>query len=348
MYCVKCGLEADELYEHLCPACFVSSRAFVKFPSDVIIYSCRSCERFEILGDWQDSDLNETLEAAVMQNIFIEKGVELLDYDLDVRQESDIHYSVTAHLCLKIAGLELKKEGKMRVRHRDTTCPTCQKIHGNYYEAIIQIRPAAGKKFRKGEMETISEDIRKRVDAAFSSNPGVFITKEEDIHGGRDFYLGNRSYAHRIARGLVKNYGATYTESSSLWGMKDGKEIYRMTYLVRLPPYRAGDFIEKDGKLYLLASFGSDRLQCIELETWGEFPFGRNERLKVLGGKEMIQMAVVVSESSSEVQLMDPQTYRTIDLKKPDGFTASENVLIIRHEERLYLVPHSALKKGEL
>ncbi len=345
MYCVKCGREAEELYEHLCPACFVKSRTFVRFPSDVIIHSCRSCGRFEILGEWENSDLNEALEAAVMENILIEKGVQLLDYNLDVRQESDIHYSVTARLHLRIAGLEIEKEGKMRVRHRETTCPTCQKIYGNYYEAIIQIRPAAGKKFRENELEAISKEIRKRVDAGFSSNPGVFITKEEDLHGGRDFYLGNRSYAHRIARALVKNYGATYTESSSLWGMKDGKEIYRMTYLVRLPPYRAGDFIEIDGKLYLLASFGSERLQCIDLETWGDFPFGREKRLKVLGGKEMVQRAVVVSESSGEVQLMDPQDYRTVDVRKPEGFTASEDVPVIRYEERLYLVPGMAVKK---
>ncbi len=346
MYCVKSGREADELYEHLCPECFVSSRTFVQFPSDVIIQSCRSCGRFEILGEWKNSDVGEALEAAVMKNIFIENGVRLLDYSLDVRQESDIHYAVTARLRLRIAGLEIEKEGKMRVRHRETTCPTCQKIRSNYYEAIIQVRPASGKKLRENELEDISREIRKRVDAGFSANPGVFITKEEDMHGGRDFYMGNRSYAHRIARALVKSYGATYTESSSLWGMKDGKEIYRTTYLVRLPPYRAGDFIEIDGKLYLLASFGSERLKCIDLETWGEFPFDRNERLKVLGGKEVVQRAVVVSESSAEVQLMDPQNYRTVDVRKPEGFTASEDAPVIRYEERLYLVPHLHEKGG--
>ena len=348
MYCVKCGLETNDLYEHLCAECFASSRAFVQFPSDVIIHSCRSCGRFEILGDWQDCALEKALEAAVMEHVMIEKGIRLLDYDLDVKKQSDIHYSVTARLSLDVVGKNVEVEGKMRVRHRETTCPTCQLVRSNYYEAIIQVRPAAGSKFRKGELEVISSDIRKRVDAGFRSNPGFFITKEEDMHGGRDFYMGNRSFAQRITRAIVKSYGATYTESSSLWGMKDGKEIYRMTYLVRLPLYRAGDFIEKQERFYLLASFGSDRIHCIDLETWVDFSFDKSDKLKVIGGSEMILNAVVVSESSTEVQLMDPVDYRTVDVKKPEGFVNGESVPVIRHEERLYLVPRSARKKGEL
>ncbi len=340
MYCVKCGRETDELYEHLCAECFSASRAFVEFPSDVIIHSCRSCGRFEVLGEWEGCGMERALEAAVMENILIEKGVSLLDYDLDVRQQSDIHYSVTATLHLEIAGMKVEKEGKMRVRHRESTCPTCQMVRSNYYEAIIQVRPAAGKGLRGDELEEISREIRRSVNTAFESNPRVFITKEEDMHGGRDFYMGNRASAQRIARALVKNYGATYTESSSLWGMKDGKEIYRMTYLVRLPPYRAGDFIVKGERLYLLNSFGSGRIQCTDLETWAPISFERGEKLRVIGGREMVKSAVVVSESEGEVQLMDPEDYRTLDVRKPAGFVSGETVNVIRYEERLYLVPY--------
>lgn len=343
---MKCGRETDRLYEHLCAECFASSRAFVEFPKDVIVHSCRSCGRFEVLGGWRDSSMEEALEAAVMEGILIENGVDLVDYAIDVEQRSEIHYSATARLVLEIAGLTVEKEGKMRVRHRETTCPVCQKVRSNYYEAIIQVRPAAGTRFREDELESISEDIRRRVVAGFDRNPDVFITKEEDMHGGRDFYMGNKSFAQRIARALVKAYGATYTESSSLWGMKEGREIYRMTYLVRLPPYRSGDFIEKDGRLYLLTSFGSDRLQCTDLETWFEFSFDKGGRLKVIGDAGMVRSAVVVSESEREVQVMDPVDYRTVDVRKPAGFVPGESVQVIRHEERLYLVPSAEGENG--
>lgn len=346
MYCVKCGREADELYEHLCPDCYVRSRNFVEFPQDVIVHSCRSCGRFEILGEWKDSSFNEAAEAAIMDSTYIENGVELLDYELDMEQKSPIHHQASVLFHLRVAGLELEREASIRVRHREMTCPTCQKVNGNYYEAIIQVRPAAGGKFRGEELEDISREIRRMVDAGFSRNPGIFITKEEDMHGGRDFYIGDSSYASRMARRLVKNYGATYTESSSLWGMKNGRELYRMTYLVRLPPYRVGDFLEKDGKIYLLASIGSDRIQCIDLESWGDFSFDGRERVKVLGGEEMIKKAVIVSESTDEIQLMDPLDYRTLDVRKPAGFTSSGAAPVIRYQERLYLVPSLIKERG--
>ena len=58
-----------------------------------------------------------------------------------------------------------------------------------------------------------------------------------------------------------------------------------------------------------------------------------------IGGEDLIEEAVIVSETENEVQILDPSTYRTVELVKPSGFECQgDSVNIIRVDDELYLV----------
>jgi len=51
--------------------------------------------------------------------------------------------------------------------------------------------------------------------------------------------------------------------------------------------------------------------------------------------------AVLVSEEEHELMILDPFTFRTINLKKPSGFSMpqDEEISVIRIEDALFLLP---------
>ncbi|MCD6387722.1 MAG: hypothetical protein J7L30_05325, partial [Methanophagales archaeon] len=67
-----------------------------------------------------------------------------------------------------------------------------------------------------------------------------FITKEKKVRGGIDFYVSSSAYARRISREIVRRLGGSFSESPKLYGIKNGKRIYRVSFSVRLPPEEGG------------------------------------------------------------------------------------------------------------
>ncbi len=64
------------------------------------------------------------------------------------------------------------------------------------------------------------------------------------------------------------------------------------------------------------------------------------EKASILGGEELIRDMILVSQTEDEVQLMDPKTYRTFDVRKPENITfESKMVRIVGLDDEPYLLP---------
>ncbi len=99
-----------------------------------------------------------------------------------------------------------------------------ERIHQNrdYYEAILQIRPAK---------EEVVEFIQHQVD----SQSFAYISKTIELKTGLDYYLSDRRFAASLAKKLKKQFSAKITISRSLFTQNrfTSKLVYRMTYCVR-------------------------------------------------------------------------------------------------------------------
>jgi len=97
-------------------------------------------------------------------------------------------------------------------------CTDCTRSSGGYYEAIIQIRgdEERVKKFQEKFLRDISR--------------ASFVSKIEEMKEGADIYVGSKAAAAE----LLRSYRKKPTRSAKLFGMKDGKRIYRTTYCVRV------------------------------------------------------------------------------------------------------------------
>jgi nonsense-mediated mRNA decay protein 3 len=124
--------------------------------------------------------------------------------------------------------------------------------------------------------------------------------------------------------------------------MKDGRQINRMTYLVRLPSYQKGDFMCHNNSYFYVTSLSGTKIHAVELSTWGEKVFDSSElqKARILGGNELVKEVILVSQTPEEVQVMDQTTYKTRDVRKPKAVVfAAATIRIVKIEDQVFLLP---------
>ena len=147
----------------------------------------------------------------------------------------------------------------------------------------------------------------------------MFITDYDEKREGLDFFLSEKTTAFSIAKKIQEEYGGDFKQSASAAGMKDSRQVYRMTYLVRIPAYRKDDFFSVDDSFFHIISLHENKVRSMELSTWTEKVIdGKDiQPSRIYGGNELIREMIVVSQTPKDVQLMDPKTYATIEIRKP-------------------------------
>jgi len=96
--------------------------------------------------------------------------------------------------------------------------------HADYYEAILQIRPA-----REDVVDFVLDAVEKRND--------VKISKVVELKTGIDFYLTNQRFSRgALARALRKKFKGIVKITKKIYGVdrQTSRVLYRATILFRL------------------------------------------------------------------------------------------------------------------
>jgi nonsense-mediated mRNA decay protein 3 len=136
-------------------------------------------------------------------------------------------------------------------------------------------------------------------------------------------------------------------QSSKNAGMKDSRQLYRMTYLIRLPAYQKGDYLLFDNKVYYISSLHGYTIHVLELSTWTKKIFtGQDlQDVRVLGGKDLVKEMILVSQTPAEVQLMHPTSYEILHVRKPEPVQfVGEKIKTICVEDQLFLLPEKTIR----
>jgi nonsense-mediated mRNA decay protein 3 len=293
---------------------------------------------------WEDvGSMREAVEAAIEQALILSKGARVTDTKIQVSQKDERNLQVDVGLLLVIEGKEFERKLSTIVRLKRGSCPQCSKKQGNYYEAILQVR-GPGRTLPELTETEVERFVKDRVASLRKSSRDVFLSKVERVKGGLDFYFSTIPAARTIARDIENSMCAEYKESSSLWGRRDGKDIYRMTFMVRFQGFAPGDVIEHDSRLYYVKGMSGGMVRVVDVEK-GE---ARAIRLKDPGectlvkSRSQILKAVVVTDRDEELQLLDPETMKTLDVRKPPGFSRKgEQVRLLKTSTGAFVLSDS-------
>jgi len=267
-FCPKCGKPTDEFFDALCEDCFREGvRLLEPEHLEISLSVCAHC------GGYFKGKERTTIEVVVEDSVRKEVrkkfgfGCEVRITGLITEFEERARKArvfLTANA--KINGLEIEERAEVAVRLKRETCERCSRIAGGYYAGVVQIR--AEERIPTDDELAVAEEI-----AYMSLDEEDFVSKVQILKEGLDIYVSSMECGRRISRGIVKKLGGGFAESRKLYGRKDGREVYRVSFSVRLPPFKEGEAVAVNDKVISVKKVIEGKgIEGVDRET-GEYLF---------------------------------------------------------------------------
>jgi NMD protein affecting ribosome stability and mRNA decay len=210
IYCPLCNKSSDEIrfVGNFCESCIIK-KLEKRIPDKVTVYQCRFCNRikegriFSRMG-------NKALARAIRIELKLQEDVKVKAFNSE---------EVSAVFRAEVDGEKVIFPKRLALKIAHETCQRCYRISSGYYEAIVQLRGNFVK------INSIIARITKYVEKR-----GGFIAKVDKVENGKDVYVSDK-----LAMNEFFNYcHLKPTRSFRLYGMKNGKKVYRNTYSMHL------------------------------------------------------------------------------------------------------------------
>ena len=341
MFCVECGKIGEIFRDAVCVDCYMKAHSFTKGPDVISLSTCPHCGSYKYKNSWITDSFDEILKRWIKHLFDISREINKPKISTEHKEEKEyIKSKVTITGFLD--NIQITEEHDTIVRIKNDVCDVCSKRFGGYHEAIVQVR-ADNRNLTKKEITMIKKYVESLVKSLQEKgHRGLFITDMGEEHGGLDFYISDKGSAKTITKKIQESYGGDIKKSSKNIGMKDGRQTYRMTYLLRLPSIRKGDFISHEGAIFNIYTISRNKVHILELSGWTEkiFDIKELENDNIIGRDELIKEMILVSQTKEEVQLMDPKTLKTFEVRKPKNISYDlKEVKIVKIEDEIFLLP---------
>ena len=327
--CPICGKPVESL--DICPECYAERRNVFEIDDIIELTRCPRCGFFKISGRWRDVSFEDALLEVVISKIRVipEFDVERISVTPLTRGEVG-KYSIT--LNGRMDDVELDVEKVVDVRVLSEVCWKCSREAGGYYEAIVQIR-ADNRKVSDEEIETVMEIIERILNKE-RENKKAFVSKIVERKEGIDFYFGDRNIGRKVSRTVIEELGGRIIESKKIHTRKDGRDVYRFTYAVRLPEYRKGDVVEEDGKICVVTSQRLGKAVSIDGESI------RLRNPKLIARREEIVETVVVGCDDFVVEILHPRTHEVVQVRRPKvNIKPGDTIFVVERDDSIYVIP---------
>lgn len=319
MICPKCGKE----FKGLCLNC-TDPNELVWIP-DLVVTLCPKCGRYKVEGRWKSIKLEDAIELLIFKSIRVHP-------ELDVEKIVVEQEPFTVKIVGSVSGtrVEIVKHPKLKIVKE--TCLRCSRESGGYYESILQLR-ADNRKLKKEEIEKANKVVNEVLHTELD-NQKAFITKVIERKEGIDFFFGGRDIGRKISRKLAVEFGAEVKESKTISGRADGRDLYRFTYLVRLPFYKNGDVVEEDGKICIITN--AKLKKAVNIRDMNKIPL---KDPKLIARWEEIKRGVVVQKDESVVELIELETNNVVFAEKTCEVDIGEEVFVLNYDNKFYIIP---------
>jgi len=204
-------------------------------PDSVEVTVCPVCGSQLVRGRWRDAEatVEDLISDAVAAEIGVHQDLADPEVAIAVRRRNATQYLVSVHLAGTFGEIPAEEECTVAAAVRRATCERCSRMAGNYYEAIVQVRGSKGAPSRE-ELEECRKIAQATTDSCLLRGDRLsFVQEVREVKGGIDLVVGSTAQGRAIAKAIQERFGGSSGESYTLVGMKDGKNVYRTSILVR-------------------------------------------------------------------------------------------------------------------
>lgn len=363
-FCPRCGDAVPERSdplpgaprdrdESLCDACYFDDFDLVDAPDRIEVRVCSQCGAVHRGNRWVDVGARDYTDVAVDEvTEALGVHVEAEDVTWGVEPEQVDQNTIRMH-CLfsgTVRETFLEEEVVVPVMISRQTCQRCGRIAGGYYASIVQIR--ATERTPTPEEQSRAVEIAEAyiADREAKGDRNAFISDVGETADGTNIKVSTNQMGGGIAKRVVRELGGHFEEYPTLVTEDgDGNEVYRVTYTVRLPKFTPGDVIDPDddeGPVLVRSVQGN--LKGTRLATGEQyearFEEGETPDARKLGTTDDADETTVVAvEDDHAVQVLDPETYESKTIPRPDFFDPdAETVPVLKSRAGLHVLPDEA------
>jgi nonsense-mediated mRNA decay protein 3 len=219
-------------------------------------------------------------------------------------------------------------------------CDRCNRISGSYYEGIVQVR-AEGRIPSTFEVQ-MSASIAQQIEETLQSGGErlSFISDMNEIRDGIDIIIGTQHIGQLISQGIVAQLGGRYTTHPKLVGEKNGRQLYRITYSVRLPRFQKHDVVIVRKRYYVVERIESNHVRVLDLKDGTSKTVRLDDIERIIGNSRNVESALAAFSDNSIVGILDPVSGRTHEIARPGWMEikAGDHVNILRDGEQFIIV----------
>ncbi|MBI5393355.1 hypothetical protein HZA96_05790 [Candidatus Woesearchaeota archaeon] len=348
MKCILCGKTEKQYYDGMCSSCYsenyFSVEGIKKFPFSY----CANCGAYRYGVQWQQRmELYESIEKSLLYNMKFKTkpeeviiNIRLPEHKIKIGSKAigEIDVIVKTKVFDK-NDEKVKSTEKDSVKEEEytipitvsyTLCDMCNKKKTEYFEGRIQIRHVGNEQFSAAK-QLVRELIKPRID--------VFITKEEELDNGIDFFISSQKYVQNIGAELYKKFGGELTVTSKLFSRdkQTSKDLFRVDVLLRLPEFNIGDIIFINHKLIKVTAMHEKKIVGVTLKENKNISENVDKGFEIKARNKDAQEVIVTKRKPLEV--LHPYDYQSTLVANPEFLaTIGSKVKINIVDDRIYLI----------
>lgn len=339
-FCPKCGKPTEEA--GFCTSCRIGSTPWFTCDNRVKNTECPSCGAVKQVNTWTDSEKTraeigpDLAKTAIHFHEDVKKpSIEVIIDDLTINRSR-------AHM--KVRGILYKNpvEGTCTteiVWHKEQ-CDRCNRISGSYYEGVVQVR-AEGRipsNFETQMAGSIAQEVEDSLQAG--GERLSFISDIQPSRDGIDITIGSQHIGQLICQRITAQLGGRYTTHPKLVGEKNGRQLFRITYSVRLPRFQKSDVVKVKNRFLQVEHVESRYVRAMDLGDGSPKSVRDDDIERIIGNARNAETALVAFSDGKTIGIMDPVTHKTSELRAHAWMKveAGDHVAILRDGDHLVIV----------
>ena len=167
-----------------------------------------------------------------------------------------------------------------------------------------------------------------------------FISDMNETREGLDITVGSQHIGTLISQGITAQSGGRFTTHPKLVGEKNGRQLYRITYSVRLPRFQKQDVVITHGRYVEVIRVESNHLRVLDLAEGVQKSVHESDVERLIGNLRDTESALVAYADGQTMGILDPQTCHTKEFRKLKWLDVKtgQHVLVLRDGDHLVVV----------
>ncbi|HUU76245.1 MAG TPA: 60S ribosomal export protein NMD3 [Methanoregulaceae archaeon] len=338
--CPRCGKPSPDSAE--CPKCRVDKIRWMWCDSRIHVTECPTCGAQKDAGAWSNLERERAEVAAelVLRAIHLDPLAQNPEYDIRIDDISSNRSVASCTVIASVLGVPVDGSCTIEIVWQKEQCNRCSRLSGSYYEGIVQVRA----KDRKPYLHEISLAAQIAQETEKKLQEGgerlSFITRMDERRDGLDIIVGSQRIGQEISSAIVQRLGGRVSTHPKLVGERAGRQVYRITYSLRLPKFIRGDIVVHQGQYGEVTHVEKDSVRYLDLYSGKMKSAKENTIERLVGNVRDAQSALIVFRDGDMTGVMDPDSGITIECQVPpiSGLTEGMEVKILKDGQDIIIL----------